>query len=179
MMGTRSGDFDPAIIFHLLRQGLSIDEVRTSLENKSGLLGVSGVGKDLRDVHEAAKAGNRRAALAIDVFAHRARKYIGAFLAELGLCDAVVFTGGIGENAQFMRENILSGLGPLGIEMDPIANGNHSREPFRVSTDGSRTAIWVIPTDEELMIARDTARLISPGVRPDHDASTNCRRVSA
>ncbi|MCK4660465.1 MAG: acetate kinase [Phycisphaerae bacterium] len=161
VMGTRSGDIDPAIIFHLIRQGLSVEEVRTGLEKKSGLLGVSGVARDLRDVAEAAQAGNSRAALAIDVFAHRARKYVGAFLAELGACDAVVFTGGIGENAAFMREKIISNLSPLGIELDTSLNGHRNKEPFRISAAASRTAIWVIPTNEELMIARDTARLIS------------------
>ena len=161
MMGTRSGDIDPAIIFHLLRQGLSVDEIRTGLEKESGLLGVSGVARDLRDVSEAARSGNARAALALDVFAHRARKYIGAFWAELGTCDAVVFTGGIGENAAFMREKIASGLGPLGMELDPQRNESRGETPFRISTDTSRTAVWVIPTNEELMIARDTARLRS------------------
>lgn len=173
MMGTRSGDFDPAIIFHLIRQGLTVDEIRTSLEKKSGLLGVSGVASDLRDVQKAAEAGNRRAALAIDIFAHRVRKYIGAFLAELGTCDALVFTGGIGENGAFMREKILSGLQPLGIALDASANASRSREPLQISTQTSRTAIWVIPTDEELMIARDTARLISQSVRPDPAATLN------
>ncbi len=161
VMGTRSGDFDPAIIFHLIRQGLNVDEVRTSLEKKSGLLGVSGVARDLRDVHDAARKGNQRAALALDVFAHRARKYVGAFLAELGHCDALVFTGGIGENAVFMREKILSRLDPLGIVLDARLNDRRGKEPFRISADASRTAVWVIPTDEELLIARDTARLIS------------------
>ena len=161
VMGTRSGDFDPAIIFHMLRQGLSIDDVRNSLEKKSGLQGLSGVARDLRDVHEAAQKGNARAALAIDVFAHRARKYVGAYLAELGRCDAVVFTGGIGENAVFMREKIAGGLTGLGIDLDGKLNDQRSKEPFRISTKTSPTAIWVIPTNEELMIARDTARLIS------------------
>lgn len=161
VMGTRSGDIDPAIIFHLIRQGLSVDEVRTSLEKKSGLAGVSGVARDLRDVQKAAEAGNARAALAIDVFAHRARKYVGAYLAELGTCDAIVFTGGIGENAVFMREKIIAGLDGLGIELDTKRNDQRGKEPFRISKDTSRTALWVIPTNEELVIARDTARLIS------------------
>lgn len=161
MMGTRSGDIDPAIIFHLLRRGLPLDEIRTSLEKNSGLLGVSGVAADLRDVHQAALAGNQRAALAIDIFVHRARKYVGAFLAELGTCDALIFTGGIGENAVFMRERIASGLAPLGIELDPRANNRNGPEPLRISTDASPTAIWVVPTNEELMIARDAARLCS------------------
>ncbi len=160
VMGTRSGDFDPAIIFHMTREGMSLDEVRTALEKKSGLLGLSGVSRDMRDVHEAAEQGNPRAALAIDVFAHRAKKYLGAFLAELGRCDAVVFTGGIGENATFMRAKILDGLTPLGIELDAGRNEHRDTKPFAVSTSGSRTAVWVIPTNEELMIARDTAALI-------------------
>ena len=161
VMGTRAGDFDPAIIFHLLRAGMSVDEVHASLERRSGLLGLSGVASDLRDVQQAAEAGNERAALAIDVFAHRVRKYIGAFLAELGTCDALVFTGGIGENAAFMRERILSGLVPLGIELDTAANNDRTSEPRHISTSTSRTAICVVPTDEELMIARDTASLIA------------------
>lgn len=161
VMGTRSGDIDPAIVFHLLQQGLGADDIRTKLEKHSGLLGVSGVSRDLRDVHAAAQAGNRRAALALDLFAHRARKYIGAYLAELGTCDAVVFTGGIGENAGFMRERILSGMAPLGMELDPRLNASGGAGPFRVSRESGPTAIWVIPTNEELMIARDTARLIS------------------
>ena len=161
VMGTRSGDIDPAIIFHMIREGLEISEVRTALEKKSGLQGISGVSRDLRDVHEASQNGNERAALAIDVFAHRARKYVGAFLAELGTCDAIVFTGGIGENAIFMRAKILDGLAPLGIELDASANDHRSPEPFRITTESSRTSAWVIPTNEELMIARDTVRLIS------------------
>jgi acetate kinase len=160
VMGTRSGDIDPAIIFHLAREGMGLDDVRNALEKKSGLLGVSGVSRDLRDVQQAAGRGERRAALAMDVFAHRARKYIGAFLAELGGCDAIAFTGGIGENAVFMREKILVGLEPLGIELDVTANDRRSDEPFAITRGGSRTAVWVIPTDEELMIARDTAQLI-------------------
>ncbi len=160
VMGTRSGDFDPAIIFHLTREGMKLDDIRNALEKKSGLLGVSGVSRDLRDVNEAAGNGSRRAALAIDVFAHRARKYIGAFMAELGACDAIIFTGGIGENAVFMREKILSGLAPLGIELDPTRNDRRPNEPFLITRDGCRTAVWVIPTNEELMIARDTAQLI-------------------
>ncbi len=179
VMGTRSGDFDPAIIFHLLRQDMEVDQVRTGVEKKSGLLGVSGVASDLRDVHQAAEAGNRRARLAIDIFAHRVRKYIGAFLAELGTCDAVVFTGGIGENATFMREKILSGLAPLGIDADATANDHRAPEPFRISTDTSGTAIWVIPTNEELMIARDTARLVSQGARRKDDNSPNLQMLPA
>lgn len=172
VMGTRSGDFDPGIIFHLIRQGMSLDDIRAGCEKKSGLLGVSGVSADLRDVHEAEKAGNARAALAIQIFVHRTKKYIGAFLAELGTCDAVIFAGGIGENATFMRERILSGLAPLGIELDPTLNNHRSREAFPISTASSRTAIWVVPTNEELMIARDARQLISQTTKPSETRET-------
>jgi acetate kinase len=161
VMGTRSGDIDPAIVFHLVQNGMALDEVRTALEKKSGLLGLSGVSNDLRDVEDAACKGNTRAALAVEVVAHRARKFIGAYLAELGECDAVVFTGGIGENAISMRARILAGLAPLGICVDPGLNNRRGREPYCISASGSRIAVWVIPTDEERMIARDTARLLS------------------
>jgi len=161
VMGTRSGDIDPAIIFHMAREGMELADVRTGLEKKSGLLGLSGVSRDMRDVEKAAEEGNERAALALGVFAHRVRKYVGAFLVELGTCDALVFTGGIGENAVDMRARILDGLGPLGIELDARKNDHRSGEPFCITTDSSRTATWVIPTNEELMIARDTTRLIS------------------
>jgi acetate kinase len=144
-----------------VQNGMALDEVRTALEKKSGLLGLSGVSNDLRDVEDAACKGNTRAALAVEVVAHRARKFIGAYLAELGECDAVVFTGGIGENAISMRARILAGLAPLGICVDPGLNNRRGREPYCISASGSRIAVWVIPTDEERMIARDTARLLS------------------
>jgi acetate kinase len=161
VMGTRSGTFDPAIIFHLVRSGMSLDEVRDAVEKKAGLLGLSGVSRDMRDVYEAAQSGDERAALAIDVFAHRAKQYLGGFLAQLGSCDAVVFTGGIGENAIFVREKILSGLAPLGIDLDPHRNNRRSSDPFCITKDSSRTSAWVIPTNEELMIAHDTMELIA------------------
>lgn len=160
VMGTRSGDLDPAIIFHMANNGMSLKDVRKNLEKGSGLLGLSGVSRDLRDVQQAAENGNRRAALAIGVFAHRARKYIGAYLAELGTCDALVFTGGIGENAAFMRHRILSGLEPLGIVLDGSKNELRCDQPTVISTADSATKILVIPTNEELMIARDAASLI-------------------
>ncbi len=174
VMGTRSGDFDPAIIFHMHRLGMSIDEVRTTLEKRSGLLGVSGVSRDLRDIYEASQEGNERAALALDVFAHRARKYVGAFLAELGHCDAIVLTGGIGENAPWMRSKIVGGLEPLGIALDERANERRKvgpEGPLRITTDASRTSAWVIPTNEELMIARDTIRLVGKATRRARSSS--------
>ena len=161
VMGTRSGDFDPAIIFHMIREGMTVDEVRNAVEKKAGLLGISGVSRDMRDVEVAAADGNKQAALALEVFAHRAKKYIGSFLAELGNCDAVVFTGGVGENGWEMREMILDGLAPLGIELDKEKNNVRAKQNTCVNKDGSKIAIWVIPTNEELMIAQDTMKLIS------------------
>ncbi len=160
VMGTRSGDIDPAIIFHLVREGMELDEVRQALEKKSGLEGISGVSRDMRDVEQAAADGHERAQLALDVYAHRARKYLGAFLAELGRCDGIIFTGGVGENGDAMRAKIASGLEALGIELDPERNAGRKKEACEISTDASRTKVFVIPTNEELMIARDTAMLI-------------------
>jgi acetate kinase len=160
VMGTRCGDVDPAMIFHLARLGMGLDEIRDAMENRGGLWGLSGVSRDMRDVYEASRSGNERATLALEVFAYRARKYLGAFLAQLGTCDAVVFTGGIGEGADFMRAMILEGLAPLGLQLDADRNRQPAAGPLRISTDPSPTEIWVIPTNEELMIARDTWRLI-------------------
>jgi acetate kinase len=160
VMGTRSGDIDPAIIFHMASLGMSLDEIRTALEKKSGLIGLTGSVRDMRDVHAAAAGGDQRAKLALEVFAHRAKKYVGAFLAEIGHCDAVVYTGGIGENDAWMRARILDTLAPLGIALDSDLNAQRSPEPRDIATSDSRTRVLVIPTDEELMIARDTAELI-------------------
>jgi acetate kinase len=160
VMGSRSGDIDPAIIFHLAERGLlNYQQIRDALEKKSGLIGISGVSRDMRDISSAAAAGNERAALAINVFAHRARKYVGAFLAELGHCDGIVFTGGIGENAVSVRQAILEGLAPLGVSLD-LAVNQVTRGEARISTPDSKVAVLVVPTNEELMIARDTLRLI-------------------
>lgn len=163
-MGTRCGDIDPAIVFYMLRRGSSLEEVRTALERNSGLLGLSGVSRDLRDIEEAAEQGNFRAQLAIDVFAHRARRYIGAFLTELPHCDAIVFTGGIGENSIAMRRRVLEGLRPMGVSLDPQRNEQRFSQPFCITRPLSRIAAWVIPTNEELMIARDTVQVAAAPV---------------
>jgi len=160
VMGTRCGDVDPAIIFHLNHLGMNIEDLRESMENQSGLLGISGISSDMRDVQRAAQDGNKRAQLALEVFAYRVRKYLGAFMIELGKCDAIIFTGGIGEKAGFMREMILKNLNPLGIDLDIKRNQQQLPNPTRISTDESSTQIWVIPTNEELVIARDTWQLI-------------------
>jgi len=160
VMGTRSGDLDPAVVFHLVRaQGMTPDEVDDLLNRRSGLLGVSGVASDMRDVMAAAAAGDRRAGLALDIFCYRLRKYIGAYTAVLGRVDGLVFTGGIGENSAEIRERTCCGLQPLGYVLDAALNAAPSRAPRDVAAPGSRSRILVIPTDEELLIARDTARL--------------------
>ena len=160
VMGTRSGDLDPAIIFHLVRTlGMSVDEVDDLLNRRSGLLGVSGVSNDMREVTRAADEGNERADLAIRLFCHRLRKYIGAYTAELGRVDALVFTGGIGENAAHIRQRTCEGLAPLGYVLDAEANAADPNGPRDVAAKDSRSRILVIPTDEEAMIARDTARI--------------------
>jgi acetate kinase len=162
MMGTRSGDIDPAILLHLARtQGLSIDDLDRLLNKQSGLLGLSGISNDVRDIQQAAEEGSRRAEVAMKVFCYRIRKYIGAYLAVLGRADAIVFSGGIGEHASSLRSRMLSRLFPLGVELDLVRNveTRGGREGL-ISTDRSAVKIFVIPTNEELMIAQDTAELL-------------------
>ena len=163
VMGTRSGDLDPAILeFISAKEGLTIAEVDTLLNKQSGLLGVSGLTNDMRDLlAEEREHGDRRARLAIEIFCHRARKYIGAYLAVMGGADAVVFAGGIGENSAEVRARILAGMEWTGLVLDESANARTiDGIEGRISSDGGRLAAWVIPTDEELLIARDTARLV-------------------
>ena len=160
VMGTRCGDIDPAIIFYIGRElGLSNEEIDKELNKKSGLMGVSGVSNDMRTVTQAAKGGNHRAELALQVFAYRVKKYIGAYVAVLGKTDAVVFTGGIGENDAAMRARICSDLDFLGITLDDEKNAATHAEEAVVSVSGSRIRVMVVPTNEELMIARDTRRI--------------------
>jgi acetate kinase len=163
VMGTRSGDLDPAILeFIAGKEGLSIAEVDTLLNKHSGLLGVSGLTHDMRDLlAEEREHGDRRARLAIEIFCYRVRKYIGAYLAALGGADAVVFAGGIGENSAEIRARIVAGMEWAGLNLDPAANDRTTGgAEGRISRDDARLAAWVIPTDEELLIARDTARLV-------------------
>jgi acetate kinase len=164
VMGTRSGDMDPAILDYLSgKEGLSFAELDTLLNKQSGLLGISGLTNDMRELlAEAEENDDRRAWLAIEVFAYRVRKYIGAYLAALDGADAVVFAGGIGENAPAIRNRICSGLGSLGIELDDAANlRTTGGAEGRISTAASRPEVWVVPTDEELLIARDTVRVVT------------------
>jgi len=164
VMGTRSGDLDPAVVEFLeAKEGLSATAVDNLLNKQSGLLGISGLTNDMRDLlAEAHENNDRRARLAIDVFCYRARKYIGAYLAALGGADAVIFAGGIGENAPEVRAQICQGLEWAGIEIDAEANTRMvGGVEGRITTHASRLAVWVIPTDEELLIARDTFRVVT------------------
>ncbi len=156
----RCGDFDPFAIPVVMRQtGMSLDEVLDTLANKSGLLGLSGVSGDLRDIEEAADGGHPRARLALDVYAAYVRHYLGAYLVELGGADAIVFTGGIGENGVGFRERTCRDLEELGIVLDAEANRT-ARGEAKISADTSRVALWVVPTNEELIVARLAANLL-------------------
>ena len=163
VMGTRSGDFDPAIVdFLAAKEGLSAQEVESLVNKQSGLLGISGLTNDMRELLDEARENNdRRARLAIEIFCYRARKYIGSYLAAMNGADAIVFTGGIGENSQEVRAKICEGLIWHGLELDPNRNDAHrgGSESIITSND-SRLAAFVIPTNEELLIARDTIRLM-------------------
>lgn len=158
VMGTRSGDIDPAVVFHLMEAGLSVSEIRRGLEREGGLRGLSGISSDFRRLSKAADAGQAPAVLALEVFAHRIRRYLGAFLTQVGRCDGVVFSGGIGENSARARRMVVDDLESMGLVLDDSRNGGTGER--RISTDDSPIPIWVIPTDEESLIARDTARLV-------------------
>ncbi|MGE5415909.1 MAG: acetate/propionate family kinase [Acidobacteriota bacterium] len=159
VMGTRSGDIDPAIVFYLMdKLGMNSDEANAYFNKKSGMLGLSGVSNDLRDILEAGGQGNPRAQLALNVYYNRVKSYIGAYMAELNGCDCIVFTAGVGENGIDVRENICANLEGLGIKMDIEKNKVRGKE-VDVSTADSKVRILVIPTNEELVIARDTYSL--------------------
>jgi acetate kinase len=161
VMGTRSGDLDPAIVdFIAAKEKLSPEEMDLLLNTKSGLLGLSGQTNDMRLLQQKAKENDRRARLAIEVFCYRAKKYIGAYLAAIGGADAVVFTGGIGENSVEVRAQICDGLAFFGLKVDHAKNSQASGRESRITSDDSRLHAFVIPTDEELLIARDTLRCI-------------------
>ena len=160
VMGTRSGDIDPAVLVHLNRAaGMSITELDELLNRKSGLLGLTGMG-DMRDVQDAAINGNEQAELALQVWRHRIRHYIGAYFAQLGGLDALVFTAGIGENNALLRRRALAGLSHLGIEIDNDRNELASRAARVISPAGAAVTVMVIPTNEELEIARQVEGLI-------------------
>lgn len=159
-MGTRCGDLDPAIIeFWMKKENLTIAEVNNAMNKKSGVLGLSGVSSDFRDVEEAAGAGNERAQLALDFYYQRVKKYIGAYAAEMGGLDAVVFTAGLGENSIVARKEICKDLEFLGIKIDDEKNNIRGKETV-VSTEDSTVKVILVPTNEELMIARETKALV-------------------
>jgi acetate kinase len=161
VMGTRSGDVDPAIHAFLARNcNMDIDAIDNLLNKDSGLKGLCGM-NDMRDIHAAIATGNERAKLALQVQTYRNKKYIGAYMAVLGRVDAIVFTAGIGENDQLVRAMSLAGLEPFGISIDREANGQRIKEPTLLSAAGSRVQVWVIPTNEELAIARETKAVLA------------------
>jgi acetate kinase len=161
VMGTRSGDLDPAILSHVaIREELQRGEVQALLNKHSGLLGLSGLSGDMRALLEAEAQGNDRARLAVDVFCHRLRKYLGAYAAVLGGVDGLAFAGGIGENSAPVRARTLEGLGELGFVVDAARN-EAARGEAEITGAGSRTRVFVVPTNEELLIARDTYRIVA------------------
>lgn len=163
VMGTRCGDIDPSIHGFLCKEkGLTIEQVDTLLNQKSGLLGISGISNDMRDLVEAAENNNERAQLALDILTYRLAKALGGLRTSMSRCDAIVFTGGIGEHNPWLRESVLKRLSFLGIEVDADANDNHGEKTNgRISTDTSQVLAFVIPTNEELMIAKETAETLN------------------
>ncbi len=160
VMGTRSGDFDPAILFYLADKGYDIKSLNTLCNKKSGLLGISGISNDMRNLSKLSEKGNARAKLAIDIFCYRIKKYIGTYTAVLNTVDAVVFTGGIGENVPDVRAGVCSDLTQLGIELDPEKNKTTLQKEGEINTKNSTVKILVIPTDEESAIAGNTYELV-------------------
>ncbi len=164
VMGTRSGDIDPAIIFRMHAAGLAVEEIDRVLNTQSGLAGLSELSNDMRDLLRAVEAGDAKAALAVDVFVYRIVKYVGAYYAILPALDAVVLTGGIGENAVSIRQRLCQQLGRLGAVADETRNAQIvGGKAGPITAEGSTLAVWVVPTNEELMIARDTAAIVSGG----------------
>ncbi|MDO5717514.1 MAG: acetate kinase [Tissierellia bacterium] len=159
-MGTRSGNIDPTVVtFIMEEENLTPQQMNTILNKESGALGVSGLSSDFRDLEDAADEGNERAKLALDMFVIRVKRFLGAYIAELDGCDAIAFTGGIGENSKTIRDMVCKDLEHIGIKIDPERNDIRGKEQL-ISTDDSKIKVYVVPTNEELMIARDTMNLI-------------------
>jgi acetate kinase len=164
MMGTRSGSVDPSLVGFLARkEGVDADEVEGWLNKRSGLLGISGISRDVRELLEAEARGEERAALALEMFCDRVRKHVGAYLNVLCGADAVVFGGGIGENAPLVRERVCAGMDWCGLVLDPELNANAVGVEARISAEGSKIHAYVVHVDEETRIAEDTAHLLSVG----------------
>ena len=162
-MGTRSGSIDPTVVTYLMKtKGYTAQEMENILNKKSGLLGISGVSNDCRNIWEAAAAGNERAKLTFDMLSYQIKKYIGSYSAAMGGLDAIVFTAGIGEHVSYIREHALDGLEFLGVKLDIERNTfGHSNVPVKLSADNSKVAVYMIPTNEELVIAADTEKIVS------------------
>ena len=161
VMGTRCGDIDPAIVTYLIKEvGYSVEETNNILNKKSGVLGLSGVSSDFRDIENAVSEGNKRAALALDVFNYRVKQTIGSYAASISVLDCLVFTAGLGENSPDTREAICDGLEFLGVKIDKEKN-NVRGKVTEISASDSKVKVFVIPTNEELMIARDTKELLN------------------
>ena len=163
MMGTRCGAIDPAIVTYIMdKKNMTPAEAESYMNKKCGFLGISGVGSDSRDVEKAMKEGNERAQLTYDMLCYQIKKYIGAYSASMGGLDAIVFTAGIGEHAPYIREHALKGLEYLGVKLDLDRNNfGHSGTPVKISADDSKVAVYMIPTNEELVIASDTEAIVS------------------
>ena len=160
-MGTRCGAIDPAIVTFLMeKEGLTSTEVNNIMNKKSGLLGVSGISSDSRDVENAISEGNERALLASNILIYEIKKYIGSYAAAMGGVDAIVFTAGIGENSAKIRAKVCESLGFMGVELDEERNAARSSDPRPITKDGSKVQVYVIPTNEELVIAMDTAEIV-------------------
>ena len=159
-MGTRSGDIDAAVVqFICNKYNMSVDECLNMLNKKSGMLGISGVSSDFRDLEDGAKKGNEACALAREKFCYEVAKYVGAYAAALNGIDVLTFTAGVGENDVGVRATICEYLGFMGVKIDPELNGNRGKEMV-ISTPDSKVQVWIVPTNEELMIAQDTAELV-------------------
>ncbi|MCR4816935.1 MAG: acetate kinase [Bacteroidales bacterium] len=161
LMGSRCGDIDPGVLLYLMDQGMDSKALTKLLYKQSGLIGISGDKQDMRDIRAGRDAGDERATYAFDMFAQRVKRYIGGYMAEMGGCDLLLFTGGIGENAWFMRHPILEGLECLGIKVDMELNDKTMGEDVIISTPDSKVATVVVTTDEEYVIASDTDRLVN------------------
>ena len=167
VMGTRSGDLDPAILVYLARRlDADVSDIDRIINKESGLLGLSGLSSDMRDIEEEAAKGNARAELALEVFCYRIRKYVGAYAAAMGGLDAVVFTAGIGENSPVIRERVCRDLGFLGVDLDDGKNATERGRAVDLATESSRVRVLLVPTNEERMIARETMRILARSAAP-------------
>ena len=162
-MGGRTGDIDPAVVFHLIRNAhMDVDELDTLFNKKSGLTGMTGYG-DMREVMRLAKEGNADAQLALDVYVHRIVSYIGNYTYQMGGCDVITFTAGVGENASWVRELVVDKLAPFGVKLDKAKNDEHRGDPRIISTPDSSVIVAVVPTNEELAIARKADAIVQAG----------------